>query len=291
MDIDMTWRKPSEAQAAALDHAMRYAEPALKRINRRGPDQEWTPPITEFHIAEMMCTAESSLWYSQACTWAEGKGYPAKGADLVWQLAGKAIKELVAHGYQDEKWWDPEKIWTNPNIRATAVLSIVEVTRMTRYLRGRTLGINSAFFEILPYLVEPRLKVERIIKTLDMGDEGTAAVVLAEVKALYDPDFKKKLDATRAKARKAVHETYEPTACIKPECENLVAPKGIKPRKGHAKNYRGTGACQRGHNSYYCVKCKKPHSHTSKVGKAHYEKYYGGDFTAELSAKWQAGEL
>lgn len=290
MTIDFTWKEPTEEQTAALDHAMRCAEPALQRINRQHPDEEWAPPVTEFHIAEMMCMAAGSLWYTQACQWAEGKGFPARGADRVWKLAGEAIKKIVAHGYQDGRWWDPEKIWESPNARAISVVSLVEITRMTRKLRG-TLAINSTFFEVLPYLVEPRLKVEQIIKALDSMRPGTAESVIADVLAMYDPEFKKKLDAIKGKARQVVHEKYEPTVCIHPECENLVAPKGIEPREGHYNNYRGTGACQRGHNSYYCTRCKKPHSHDSKVGKTHYEKYNGGDFTAELAEKWKAGEL
>lgn len=289
MDIDFSWENPPEAQVAALEHAIKYAEPALRRTNRQLPEQEWAPPITEFHIAEMMCMAESSFWYSQACSWAEGKSYPARGADTVWQMAGRSIKQVVEHGYKNGKWWNPEDIWENPRIRATAVVSIIEVARMTRKLRG-SLSINSAFFEVLPYLVEPRLKIEPILKALD-GSEAEAALVLAEVLALYDPDFKKKLDATKKEVIGKIQKGYEPTECIHPECRNLVAPKGIKPREGHHHNYRGTGACQRGHNSYYCTRCKKPHSHDSKIGKAHYGQHYGGDFDAAMSEKWKAGEV
>ncbi|NIV30360.1 MAG: hypothetical protein GWN58_12955, partial [Anaerolineae bacterium] len=56
----------------------------------------------------------------------------------------------------------------------------------------------------------------------------------------------------------------------------------------HYKNYRGTGACQRGHNSYFCTRCNTPHSYTSKTGKAHYERHYGKDWdgTDMEGKKW-----
>lgn len=64
---------------------------------------------------------------------------------------------------------------------------------------------------------------------------------------------------------------YEPTRCINPECYNLVAPVGTEPAPGHFKNYRGTGACRKGHNAYFCTVCKAPHSYVSGIGKEHYE--------------------
>lgn len=64
---------------------------------------------------------------------------------------------------------------------------------------------------------------------------------------------------------------YEPTVCIKPECNNLVAPISTKPAEGHFKNYRATGACQQGHNIYSCSKCGTAHSYTTKIGIAHME--------------------
>ncbi|NIV31246.1 MAG: hypothetical protein GWN58_17650, partial [Anaerolineae bacterium] len=65
---------------------------------------------------------------------------------------------------------------------------------------------------------------------------------MAEVRAYFDPEFGKALRKAERDAREAAHDTYEPTECIHPECQNLVAPTRIKPREGHYKNYRGTGA-------------------------------------------------
>lgn len=62
---------------------------------------------------------------------------------------------------------------------------------------------------------------------------------------------------------------YVPAKCIKPGCDNLVAPVGAAPAAGHFKNYRGTGACQKGHNGYTCSICQRPHSYTSAIGIKH----------------------
>jgi len=106
--------------------------------------------------------------------------------------------------------------------------------------------------------------------------------------AWFDEDHKR--HALQVKSTSIGRSMAVDAECIHPDCHNLIAPRGIKPREGHFKNYRGLGACQRGHQSYYCTKCKKPHSHTSKVGKAHFEEHYGCDFTAEAKAAWGAGE-
>ncbi len=72
---------------------------------------------------------------------------------------------------------------------------------------------------------------------------------------------------------------YVPTECIKPGCYNLVAPIGTEPISGHFKNYRATGACQKGHNGYHCQKCNAPHSYVSNVGKKHLKSNCGSSET------------
>lgn len=278
-EYDPTWKNPSEAQNAALEHALKYAEPFLSRLQRQSEKaEEFYPPITEFDIAEMMCIADSSLWYSQAKSWAEGKGFPAQGADNVFQLAGSAIKRLVESGYSNNKWWDATQVWDNPQVIALSLVSIVEVVRLLREIRLHSLNINSQWFEALPYLMIPGLKVEEAIKNLGKGESG-AGFVTAAILAHYDPEFAKKLRAIQDEINERLHDAYIPTKCIHPKCENLVSPVGIQPREGHFKNYRGTGACQRGHNAYLCSKCNAPHNYATKIGKAHYEQYYVEDFT------------
>lgn len=64
--------------------------------------------------------------------------------------------------------------------------------------------------------------------------------------------------------------------CIKPDCLNMVAPVGTKkPEAGVYKNYRATGACQQGHNIYFCAECNAPHSYVSRIGKHHYGQNHG----------------
>lgn len=78
---------------------------------------------------------------------------------------------------------------------------------------------------------------------------------------------KKFVDAIASLAK-----SREPKKCIKPDCQNLVAPVGMKnPPPNVFKNYCQTGACQKGHNIYFCLKCGKPHSYASKIGIEHLE--------------------
>lgn len=61
----------------------------------------------------------------------------------------------------------------------------------------------------------------------------------------------------------------KPQKCIHPHCTRLVVASGPATDEAVA-NYRNTGACQKGHNGYYCEKCKRPHSYASQLGKNHY---------------------
>jgi hypothetical protein len=278
MEFDITWKNVSEAQAAALEHVTKHARKWLdsQKMFPGGLEGEFVSPLTEFDLAEMMCMGKNSFWYSQARSWAEGGTVPVENLRDVFKLAGEAIVKLVDLGYSNGKWYDASQVWDNTSVLALHLAAIVEVARVISTIRGRTLTVYSNFFEILPYLMIPGLDVKNAVKAIGASDAGAGAVV-AMIKALYDPEFKKQVDkAVRAaKAKRA--ETYEPTECIHPECHNLVAPPGIKPREGHYKNYRGTGACRKGHNAYHCTKCGQPHSFVSKIGQAHYPKFYGED--------------
>lgn len=78
------------------------------------------------------------------------------------------------------------------------------------------------------------------------------------------------LEALKKAAKAFLESRLQPKKCIKPDCENLVAPIGTKkPQPGVFKNYAATGACQKGHNSYFCIQCSRPHSYASEVGKRH----------------------
>lgn len=286
-EFDMTWKNPGKAQVAALDYAGKHAGPFLRRANRQRSGAEWSPPLTEFMVAEMMCIAKSSLWYTQARMWSEGKGFPAPGADPVFLVAGRTILRLVDLGYSNDVWWDARQAWDDPRVISMHLASIIDVVRMLRAVRRRSLQVNSPWFEALPYLMVPGLNIEQAIKTI--STEAGVPILIGEICARYDPEFRGAWLVARRAARETVSATYAPTPCIHPECDNIVAPSGIKPREGHFKNYRGTGACQKGHNSYYCTKCKSPHSFVSEIGKKHYPDYYGKDWdgTNMEGEKWR----
>lgn len=93
-----------------------------------------------------------------------------------------------------------------------------------------------------------------------------------------DPNKPEPQFSTMAALQKAARQVVDsfmqarnsPQKCIKPGCENLVAPIGTKkPEPGVFKNYAATGACQKGHNGYFCERCNRPHSYASDIGKAH----------------------
>jgi len=312
MDFDYSWREPTGAQLAALEHVycclgekgipehpLTLHQQVLIESNRRvaAVDADILDyGLSPFDLAEMMLTADDSLWYAQAKAWAEGrtpdKDGRGKAVAQAFQLAGAAIVRIVEWGYQDAKWWDLQAMFPDPSKRAIAVCSIIEANRLvyelTHFSRGtsawdvvRALAANdtlliSGSFAHLPFLLVPRLDVKKITRLL--GTDKGAALALGEILALFNSEFRKQLSARKQQIRARVSATYEPTKCIHPKCGNLVAPPGIEPREGHFRNYRGTGACQKGHNAYFCTRCHEPHSFASKIGQQHYQKYYGKDF-------------
>jgi hypothetical protein len=295
-DFDITWKNISEAQAAALAYASKCGSAIIRASMHQG-EGEWHPPITEFNIAEMICLSKDSLWYIQAKSWAEGVTpyKEGRGAKVVqaFQAAGKVIVALVDKGYSEGVWFDPTQTWEDSTIAALSLASISEACRLLVALERsinvfdilamESAPLISSWLRSIDRLLQPYVARGRAWKLLET-QEGSG-VLISEIRASIDPEWRKKHNAAVRKARADSHETYEPTECIHPECHNLVAPSRIKPREGHFKNYRGTGACQQGHNSYYCTKCAAPHSFVSKIGQSHYEKYYGGDYTKEFKHK------
>jgi len=311
MEFDFSWKEPTEAQIAALKHAHRclggkkgdlppqalWHRLVLAQASGRAhmvDCDRYDYELSEFDLAELMLTADASLWYTQAKAWVKGEtpGREGRGKDVIkaFQVAGAAAVKIVERGYQDGKWWDLEQIFPHPAARALSIVSIIEAVRLVDLMDTPTsagdmllraisddLGtVLSQGWRLLPKLLMPGLNMGKIKKLL--SQPNGAALVMAEVTARLDPAFRKRLSAVRRGVKAKLHETYEPTECVHPECENQVAPTGIKPREGHHKNYRGTGACRRGHNSYFCTKCQAPHSFVSKIGRRHYPEHYGKEW-------------
>jgi len=309
MEFDFSWKKPTEAQVAALEHAHRclggkdlppqdtWHTIVLAQASGRAhmvDCDRFDYKLNGFDLAEMMLTADGSLWYTQAKAWEKGDTPECeeRGKDVIqaFQLAGVTAVAIVEWGYQDGKWWDLEQIFPHPAARAMAVISLIEAVRLVDFMNTPTSAgdmmlraisddvgtLLSQGWRLLPKLLVPKLNMRRIKKLLPRPNG--AALAIGEVMALFDPAFRKKLSAVKRGAKAKLHETYEPTECIHPECKNLVGPTGIKPREGHHKNYRGTGACRQGHNSYFCTKCQAPHSFVSKIGRRHYPEHYGKDW-------------
>jgi len=311
MDFDMSWKNPTEAQLAALryvceafklkdyDDLAKYAhQNVLDAVTGRalaadaeiyhGAPYKFSP----YDYAEIILMADGSLWYTQAKAWAEGQT-PSdprlSEVGDVFKLAGETAKKIVEWGYQDGKWWDIDAIFPHKGKRALYFATILEAVRLvdeantptsamdliSSLCNNNTGTILSSGWRTLPILLMPTFDPDKLKKMATT--KAGVAMLVAEIRASFDAPFRRTLDEARAQARAQIREIYEPAVCIKPGCENLVAPVGITPREGHFKNYRGTGACQQGHNSYWCEKCKVPHSYTSKTGIAHLP-HSGGDY-------------
>lgn len=310
MDFDISWREPTEAQLAALDHVcavlgvpekerptncpISLHQQVMIEANRRAyaVDADLykeAGKLSLFDYAEMILMADESLWYTQAKGWVEGNtpGKDSWGKDAVriFGLAGTTIVKIVDWGYQDGKWWNLEAIYPNAIQIAIAVSLIVEASRLievvntpasahdlvTRLMPEGAGYFHSSGLHIFPRLLIPKLNIRYIKKLLSEPEGKGAQLAIAEISALFDSNIRKVVNSAKQAAKKQISAEYTPTKCIKPDCENLVAPPGISPREGHYKNYRGTGACQKGHNAYRCSRCGVPHSYASKIGQQHYK--------------------
>lgn len=311
MNFDITWKEPTEPQLAAWELACNVL--GVKKEERKwchdnhhimviwestrramavdaeicaGPAHEMTP----YTLAEMILVADNSLWYTQAKRWQEGKTpFPDVEAwekvKSVFQFAGDAVVKIVDQGYKNGRWWDLNGLWINKGVMALQLAAILDATRM---LNG-TSYILSQGWQWFPRILMPKLNIKQLTQMLASGEKIHATVVYGEIRAYFDGDFRKTWLKSKREAKKAISNSYKPITCIQPKCENLVAPKGIKPREGHFKNYRGKDACCQGHASYFCLKCKAPHSYHSKTGKNHYKDgHWGKDWDGldENGEKW-----
>jgi len=211
----------------------------------------------------------------------------------IFRLAGSTVVKIVDWGYQDRVWWHIPSIYGNNTGMAALGISVVieavrlvdEITRPRSVFSYLSAGMDSEMLYTIspgwrwfPRILLPKLNVNKMTEILALEPENGTRIVIGEIRAQFDPAFRKIWLAAKRKAEKEIAKTYEPTECIHPECKNLVAPPKIEPRDGHYKNYLGKGACCQGHNSYFCSKCKAPHSHASKIGKAHFKKYFSHDW-------------
>ncbi len=252
IDFDVTWNYPTEPQLAALDFAyralgIRRPEPKLpfdhhflvtyQALGRSlavdvGILSGAVFRLNEYDYAELITLASKSLWYTQAKQWAE---HPPENVPETWRDACVFIVNVVDLGYDAEskKWWDLGKL-DERYVESGRLLLLDFKYMLTQYRRNR-MDIVSRGFEAFIDLICDKPWISR---------------------------FRKKLRDNMP---------YQAAKCIKPDCPNLVAPAGKEPQEGHFKNYRGTGACQKGHNSYQCPQCKAPHSYASGIGKKHLE--------------------
>jgi hypothetical protein len=132
MDIDFTWANPTEAQNVALDIAIKQKPHTL----------------TEFQAAEFICMADSSLWYTQAKSWAE-KPPIAGNSTIAWRAACKIILNIVDLGYDEQQktWWPMTKLGTADEI-ATKMLILMDFGMMLKQYRQQSMAIVSTGLEV-----------------------------------------------------------------------------------------------------------------------------------------------
>ncbi|NIV30361.1 MAG: hypothetical protein GWN58_12960, partial [Anaerolineae bacterium] len=202
MDFDITWKEPTEAQVAALEHACRclggkweeFPEPhtwhhlVVARSEHRAhmvDGGHYDYVLDDFDLAEMIATADRSLWYTQAKTWRQappteyGESY-----QKITQLASAFVCRVVEWGYRDGKWWDLTATHPNLALRVLGVASLLEFNRMTyelTHVRDTRHALRvvlcdevgpmvSAGWRTLPTLLVPRLNVRKITRLLGTPD-------------------------------------------------------------------------------------------------------------------------
>lgn len=277
-DFDMSWADPSEAQLAALAHVHKclgrrmpelpdgLTHSAIVRMEYVGKclavDTGHTYKLSEYDLAEMMCLADKSLWLSEARRWAgvtpKVDTPESKAAASVFTSAGDTVTRVVELGFSDGVWWNLAKLWEAREI----------ADRMVKLLVLATGRHSSSCWPYIPMLMLPGLSTRKLYGYIASGGDGFA-MATSEIRAHYDADFRKAWNAAKRVAKATVQSTYEPARCIKPGCACAVAPSGIEPRDGHARNWRGTGACCKEHANYWCGKCEKIHSYRTGIGQQH----------------------
>ena len=148
IDFDSTWKEPTDAQIAAIHHVYRclgkkkdtvppqgqWHTLVLGEANRRAwmvDHDHFDYELGPFDYAEMMLTADRSLWYSQAKAWAE-KGPDKYGEEYqrIAEIASSFVKSIVEWGYQDGAWWDLAKIEPDVDKRTIATVALLDFNRM-----------------------------------------------------------------------------------------------------------------------------------------------------------------
>ena len=157
VDFDMTWKNPTEAQEAALAIAMTRTKGhgmSLGKGYRYDDDPLGNRPMTEFQIAELMCMADKSLWYTQAKGWMENppKNVTGEGIEM-WKHACKFIVDVVDSGYNatTKKFWDQSR-WSNQEIM-TEYAILMDFMMMLNKHQQVSLDVVSQGFEVFVRLL------------------------------------------------------------------------------------------------------------------------------------------
>lgn len=292
MDIDYTWNNPSPEQLSALKYVERqiygkelsdtipltHHQVVVLESSYRASAAETGiyPALSEHELAEFVLMAPKSLWYHMAKGWSEGEinEISGDGAKHAMRVGSEAIVKIVDRGYQDGQWWDTAALWPDTTQRAIVLARILEVARIRKLIADRTMYITSAGLNEFVKLIVPGINLNAAFRLLET--ESGSIRLLSLIKKSIDKDFARMIERAKRDKRNGAHATYEPTKCTKPDCQNQVAPAGVKPREGHFKNYMGKGACCKSHSTYHCSKCNLLHSWTTKTGQSH-TAYYAGD--------------
>jgi len=247
-EIDFTWKTPSAQQLSALrlacrsqglpvpsgvDHHQIMMSEAMFMEMMISSGKNYSG-ISPYQIAELIMMSKSSLWYSLATIWQTVP--PSKMSDRERSICMSACKiitdivDSVGYDVESDTWWNTKNLPYNQDALRLVLSAFGEILR--HYSQNSLEIISSGFYIFISIICDKN---------------WTARI--------------------RKQIRQA--QTYVSAKCICPECYNMVAPVGVSPQNGDYKNYRGTGACQKGHNGYHCSKCNAPHSYSTKIGVSH----------------------
>jgi hypothetical protein len=234
MEYDVTWRNPSVEQLAALEYACKAL--GTKPLKERGV-------ITHHFMVKSEAIGRSLMVDS---------GVAYKSGMSEYDYAELIL--LAEHSL----WYVECK---NKADRWSACKFILDVVSLG-YKDGKWWDLSRMDEQVVKDGVASLKILGLAIR--NVGSPFTSQGFLPVIDLILGKNW---LAKTRQQIREKL--PYVATKCIKPDCENMVAPVGIKPQAGHFKNYMATGACVKGHNVFTCSKCNKPHSYTSGVGKEH----------------------
>lgn len=234
MEYDVTWRNPSEAQLAALDYACKAL--GTKPLKERG--------VITHHFMVQSEAIGRALMVDSGVAYKSGMS-EYDYAEIIL-LAEHSLWYVECKNKAD-KW--------------NACKFIMDVVSLG-YRDGKWWDLSRLDEQTVKNGVASLKILGLAIR--NVGSPFTSHGFLPVIDLILGKNW---LTKTRQQIREKL--PYKSTKCIKPDCENMVAPIGIKPQGEDFKNYRGTGACQQGHNGYKCSKCDAPHSYASGIGKEH----------------------